>query len=165
MSHVSEKTEKVEKPRNNLAMLWNWVSSAKTQRTLQFLGTAIAVSVASLGSLATYFHWGAGQHPPQPEPQRAAMYAATSLNQIPAADDVYSYGEGMFARTGTRWTEYRTDWSIMYEYTEFERTGEDVTIYDRSRDTYIKIPLKGGLSYAAKGRPPHWEALYDLTHH
>ena len=64
-------------------------------------------------------------------------------------------------RVGTDWTEYNSQRHPMYEYKEVGRTNDEVTIYDKTRDTYIQLPLNGGLSRAAKGSPQIWEGLYN----
>ena len=82
------------------------------------------------------------------------------VDALPKSEEVFVYSSGSFERVGTDWTEYNSQRHPMYEYKEVGRTNDEVTIYDKTRDTYIQLPLNGGLSRAAKGSPQIWEGLY-----
>lgn len=99
----------------------------------------------------------------QAKPDTSTSIAPITVSGPPQMDELYVHSRGRFGRVGNEWTEYNLDWRPMYQYTQFERTADNVVIYDKTRDTYIRIPTSGGLSYASRGLPAQWEPLYVVA--
>ena len=93
------------------------------------------------------------------------IHAPGAAKQPVAGGLVYRHEGGTFARVQTgghvRWVESGGDARFFFD--EVEGDAEAFMLLDRSRDLYIRIPLRGGLSTLSTDGGRSWTRLYRLT--
>lgn len=75
----------------------------------------------------------------------------------------YTYQSGFFIQKARLdWEEWQQG-RVTWKFREAERDESYVTLHDASRNIWVLLPLKGGMSYFAYGGDRGWSNLYQIT--
>ena len=78
--------------------------------------------------------------------------------------DKFYYSDGWFEkRENGFWYEFKYDNSFSFQFTEISRESKSITLFDKSRNIFLKVPKPVGMAYFSISNQKDWKYVFKVS--
>lgn len=78
--------------------------------------------------------------------------------------DKFYYPEGWFEkRENGLWYEFKYDNSLSFQFVSISEQPMTITLFDKSRDLYLRVPKTAGMAFFSMGNQQDWKYVFKVS--